>query len=151
MVSLILFLVACVIGVSILFYHVSAVRIYEKDQQTKFITLVQSSHNLQRCSWISDVIIKEKVITLRCDNPSTGNLYYFFNEQFQKLSELDPTEVHPEAAKAAFIQSSGVQDPQITLTYYDDGPVFWITASSYEWLIDIKTYEILWKVDKNYD
>jgi len=151
MVSLILFLIAALIGVSMLFYHVSAVTIYERDQHNKFIELAETLHNIQRCTWVSGVIIKEKVITLRCDNPFNGNRYYFFTPKVLRLDDLDPTEVHFEAAKTAFAASSGISELQITLTYFDEEPVYRITSETTEWLIDIKSNEILWKVDKQYD
>ena len=151
MVSLILFLVSVLIGLSMLFYYVSAVTIYERDQHSKFIKLAETLHNIQRCSWVSGVIIKEKIITLRCDNPFNGNRYYFFTPAVLRLDDLDPTEVHLEATKTAFEVSSGISDLQITLTYYDGKPVYWISGDHTEWLIDIKSNEILWKVDKQYD
>lgn len=150
-VSLILFFVALVIGLSVLFYHVSAVVVHESDQHDKFITMVESIHNIDRCAWVSEVIIKEKVITLRCDNPFSGNRYYHFNTVYQRLGDLDPTEVDFEAAKAAFMVSSGDQELLITLTYHDSKSVYWMTSKQNEWLIDIKSYNILWKVDKHYD
>jgi len=151
MISMTLFLIAALIGVSMLFYYVSAVTIYERDQHNKLIKLAETLHNVQRCSWVSGVIIKEKIITLRCDNPFNGNRYYFFTSKVLRLDDLDPTEVHLETAKTAFAASSGIMDLQITLTYYEEKPVYWITSEHTEWLIDIKSNEILWKVDKQYD
>lgn len=151
MVSLILLLIAALFGASMLFYHVSAVTIYQRDQHNKFIELAETLHNIQRCSWVSGVIIKDKIITLRCDNPFTGNRYYFFTPEVLRLDDLDPTQVHFEAAKTAFAATSGKSDLMITLTYYDEKPVYWITSETTEWLIDIKSNDILWKVDKQYD
>jgi hypothetical protein len=151
MVSLILVLIALTVAMSMLFYLVSAVAHYELDRQDKFIESAETSHNLQRCRWVSDVIIKDKVMTLRCDNPVSGNHYYFFSQQILLLGDLDPTEVHFDAAKSAFESATSKTGLQITLTLYKNEPVYWITDDRYEWLIDIKSYEILWKVDKHYD
>lgn len=136
---------------SILFYHVSAVKIYEQDQQRKFIQTAMALHSLSDCVWVSETTISDKVITLKCKSPVFGDRIYHFNDRYQILGQLNPGNIKVSDARRAFIAQTGITDFKVTITYYDQNSVYWVTSGHQEWLLDIDDYTILWKVDKNYD
>jgi hypothetical protein len=149
--SLGLLLIALCLGVSILFYHVSAVAKYNQNKNQRFITMVENLHNLSDCEWISEITITSKIVTLKCLSPVFGDRYLHFDEKWSILGELNPKMVNFENAKAAFTQSTELSDFTLTLTYYDQHSVYWVSKDTREWLLDLTDFSILWKVDKNYD
>lgn len=149
--SLGLVLFALCLGLSILFYHVSAVAKYNQSQNQRFITMVESLHNVTDCEWISELVITKKIVTLKCLSPVFGDRYLHFDEKWAILGELNPTNVNFEEAKAAFTQSTQLTDFTISLTYTDQESVYWISKDTQEWLLDLSDFSILWKVDKKYD
>jgi hypothetical protein len=149
--SLGLALIALCLGLSILFYHVSAVVKYNQNQNQRFITMVENLHNLTDCEWVSEIMITKKIVTLKCLSPVFGDRYLHFDEKWSILGELNPKTVDFENAKAAFTQNTKMTDFTISLTYFDQQSVYWISKESQEWLLDLSDFSILWKVDKNYE
>lgn len=143
--------IATVLFLSILFYHVSAVRIYEQDQQRKFIDTAMVLHSLNDCVWVSETEITDQVITLKCQSPVFGDRVYHLNTKYQILGQLNPGNIKVSDARRAFIAQTGITDFKVTITYYENESVYWVTSGHQEWLLDINDFTILWKVDKTYE
>ena len=148
--SLALIFIAFIVVLSILFYHVSAVAVYERDQQEKFIRTASALWSIGGCTWISDTLISERVITLRCDGLTEGQRYLHFNEKIQLLGQISTDRIDFESAKTDFTALTGVTDIRIAVTYFNDQNVYLITSPTMEWIMD-QNKAILWKVNKNYE
>lgn len=149
--SVFLLLLILVMGFSNLFYHVTAVKIFESHENQRFVSTFEGLHSYSRCTWISSVSLVEKVITLNCTATGNEEIILHVNEKYQILSTLTLNEVHLTEASDAFRALELTQNFSISTTYYKDKNVYWISSENGEWLLDINDYAILWKVDKNYD
>jgi len=148
------FLLLCVIlmiVLSTIFYHVSAVKIYEEHQQDLFMSTFEGLHTYTQCTWVSSVVIIEKVVTLQCNTPSYGLRILHVNEKYQIISSLDPDQISLSEASAAFASMNYAKTFSISTTSYKNMNVYWISSDDGEWLLDFNNYSILWKVDKNYE
>ena len=134
-----------------LFYHVSAVKIYDHQQMDRFITESESQYGFTDCQWISEVIIQSKVITLDCMTPDLGKRFIHLDEKKTILSELDPALVNYPQLKTKFSQLTGINQFTMSLTLYQGKSVYCVTTATSEWLLNLNDYSILWKVDKNDD
>jgi len=149
--SFVLFWFIVIILVSMLFYHVSAVVIYNQHQQTKFINTTEVLHSLNNCAWISEVLIKEKVITLKCKTFQADEIYVSFDEKYKILARLDTNQINFNEAKVAFKEKTGEVNFEVSITFNNDKSVYWVKTFDTEWLLDMNDYSILWKVEKNYE
>ncbi len=147
--SLSLLFIAILLFLSILFYHVSAVAVYDRHQQSNYIRTIGALHSLVNCSWLSEVLIKEKVITLKCYTLNAIELYVNLDEKFKILSKLESKSVHFEEARKTFSATTGEENFELSLTYYDQKSVYWVNTLTGEWLLDMNDYSILWKVEKH--
>jgi len=140
-----------VIFLSTIFYHVSAVKIYENHQKDLFMSTLEGLHAYNECTWISSVVIVEKVITLKCKTPSYGFRVLHVNDKYQIISSLDPEVIKLSEASAAFAEINASISFTISTTSYQNENVYWVNSDDGEWLLDFNDYSILWKVDKNYE
>lgn len=134
-----------------LFYHVSAVKIFDHQQITRFISESESRYGFTDCQWVSEVMIQIKVITLFCITPDSVNRFVHLDEKMTILSKLDPVLVNYPQAKVAFSQLTGINQFAMSLTLYKGKSVYWVNTATSEWLLNLSDYSILWKVDKNDD
>lgn len=136
---------------STLFYNVSAVIVFEKHQRNLFMSTFEGLHNYTDCSWVSSVLITDKVMTLECKTPLYGLRVLYVNEKYQILTSIDPNEIKLSEASSVFTAMNNSTSFSISTTTYKNEIVYWISSDDGEWLLDFIDYSILWKVDKNYE
>lgn len=149
--SLLLVFVCIVLILSILFYHVSSVKVYDRKRKEDFIEKVETLFNYDQCEWISEVFIQQNVISVKCQRLNDADQILHLDESLQLLGRMNADAVKYPDALTSFKQNTGIQDAEISITLYKNRSVYWIKSSTLEWLLDFKDYTILWKVDKNYD
>jgi hypothetical protein len=147
---LLLFTIVLII-LSTIFYNVSAVKIYDEHQRELFMSTFEGLHSYTECSWISSVVITEKIMTIKCKTPSYGFRVLHINEKYQIISSLDPNEIKLSEASDAFMKMNYSRTFNISTTSYKTENVYWISSDEGEWLLDFIDYSILWKVDKHYE
>ncbi len=147
--SLTLLVFAFMLFLSILFYHVSAVVVYGQHKQKDFIRIAEGLHSLANCSWESEVLIKEKVITLKCFTFTATEVYVSFGEKVNILAKIDSSNVNFDTVRNAFRSSTNENTFKLSLTSFDGKGTYWITTKNKEWLLDMNDYSILWKVEKS--
>jgi len=136
---------------STLFYNVSAVVVFEKHQRNLFMSTFEGLHNYTDCTWVSSVLIIDKVMTLECETPMYGLRVLYVNEKYQIITSIDPNEIKLSDASSAFTAMNNSTSFSISTTTYKNEIVYWISSDDGEWLLDFIDYSILWKVDKNYE
>jgi len=149
--SLLLVFVCTLLILSILFYHVSAVKVYDRMRKDDFIANVEILFTYDQCVWISEVIIQQTVISVKCQKAGALDQVFYLNESMQLLGRVNADLIKYQIALSAFKKNTGIEEAVISITLYKNKSVYWVKTLTQEWLLDFDDYSILWKVDKNYD
>ena len=148
---LLLIFICTLLILSILFYHVSAVKVYDRKRQEDFVSRTETLFTYDQCEWISEVIIQKRVISVQCSRPNAQGQILHFDESLQLLGRMNADAVKYQNALDKFKQVTGIELAEISLTLYKNESVYLVKTLTQEWLLDFDDYSILWKVDKKYD
>lgn len=116
-----------------------------------FIANVETLFTYDQCEWISEVIIQQTVISVKCHRADTHDQVFHLDESMQLLGRVNADQIMYQNALSAFKQKTGIEEADISITLYKNESVYWVQTLTQEWLLDFDDYSILWKVDKNYE
>ncbi|KAF0226682.1 MAG: hypothetical protein FD133_1359 [Erysipelotrichaceae bacterium] len=148
---LLLVFICTLLILSILFYHVSAVKVYDRKRREDFVSRTEALFTYDQCEWISEVIIQQRIISVKCSRPNAQDQILHMDESLQLLGRMNADAVKYQNALDRFKQVAGIEQAEISLTLYRNKSVYWVKTLTQEWLLDFHDYSILWKVDKKYD
>ncbi len=149
--TLLLVFVCVLLVLSILFYHVSAVKVYDQKRKEDFVSRAETVFMFDQCEWISEVTIVQKVISVKCSRTGELEQIIHFDESLKLLGRMSAASVKYQDALNTFERITGIKQAEISLTLYKNKSVYWVNTLTQEWLLNFDDYSILWKVDKKYE
>ncbi|MEI7668405.1 MAG: hypothetical protein WCI62_05385, partial [Erysipelotrichaceae bacterium] len=116
----------------------------------KSMRMLSIKENVSDCHFIQRHYVEVTVNVAKCLDQSTLKLF-LYDDLGNKLAEIANNDVHYDELISHVAEYKLLMNPEFSISFYDNQVVYRMKDKTHEYLIDIKKYTILWKVDLNYE
>jgi hypothetical protein len=112
----------------------------------KSMYMLSVKQNVSDCQFSDRHYIEVTINVAKCIDQ--GKLKLFLGN---KLAEIEDVNVHYDELENQVAEYQLLNNPKLSVSFYDNQVVYRMKDKNHEYLVDINTYTILWKVDLNYE